>query len=156
MTIQQIYLITFASQKKCYNKMKEELLGPKVKDVFVAVVEEENELGESVYNVYLINNKDELIEGVLVSSRGYAVNPSTDEKVETTMLRHFLDKVPAQSFKKIEPIMEDVFGLNNEYWVSFWINRVMHDKKFIFLPETIKKENLKTVPLMDKKGVVVG
>lgn len=136
--------------------MKEELLGPKVNDVLVAVVAEENELGETIYNVYLINNRPTLLEGVLVSSRGYAINAATDEKIETTMLRHFLDKVPAHSYKKIEPIIEDVFGLNNEYWVSFWIDRVMHDKKFIFLSETIKKENFKTVPIIDKPGVVIG
>jgi len=70
-------------------------------------------------------------------------------------LRHLLDDVPAQSFKKIEPIIEDVFGLNNEYWVSFWINEVMHDKKFIFLQETIKKENFVQIPLMNKMGVMI-
>lgn len=136
--------------------MKEELQGPKVNDVYVAVVEEEGELGELVFNAYIINNRDEELEGVLVSSRGYAVNASTDEKVETTMLRHFLENVPAKSYKKIEPIMEDVFGLNNEYWVSFWIDSIMYDKKFIFLSETIKKENFKKVPLLEKMGVRVG
>jgi hypothetical protein len=136
--------------------MKEELLGPAVNDVFVAVVEEEGDLGEPIYTVYLINNRSEELDGVLVSSRGYAVNAATDEKVETTMLRHYLEKVPPKSYKKIEPIMEDVFGLNNEYWVSFWINRVMHDKKFIFLSETIKTENFKKVPIIEKEGVVIG
>lgn len=136
--------------------MKEELQGPKVNDVYVAVVEEEGELGELVFNAYIINNRVEELEGVLVSSRGYAVNASTDEKIETTMLRHFLENVPSKSYKKIEPIMEDVFGLNNEYWVSFWIDSVMYDKKFIFLSETIKKENFKKVPLIEKMGVRVG
>jgi hypothetical protein len=135
--------------------MKEELQGPKVTNAAVAVVQELNEEGEQVYNVYLLNFYNEKLEGVLVTSVGYAVHHETQEQVKTSTLRHLLDDVPAQSFKKIEPIIEDVFGLNNEYWVSFWINEVMHDKKFIFLQETIKKENFVQIPLMNKMGVMI-
>lgn len=135
--------------------MKEELKGPKVEDISVAVVLEEGEDKTLVHNVYLINLKDQTLEGVLVSSKGYAIAQKTKEKIETSMLRHHLKEVPPRSFKKIEPIMEDIFGLNNEYWVSFWVDGVMHDKKFIFLSETIKPENFVNVPLINKKGVVI-
>jgi len=135
--------------------MKEELQGPKVTKAAVAVVQELNEEGEQVFNVYLLNFYEEKLEGVLVTSVGYAVHHKTQEKVKTSTLRHLLDEVPAQSFKKIEPIIEDVFGLNNEYWVSFWINNVMYDKKFIFLQETIKSENFVMIPLVNKQGVMI-
>lgn len=135
--------------------MKEELKGPKVEDVQVAVVHEEGEYGKKVFNVYLINLKEEELEGVLVSSRGYATSQETQQKVETSVLRHFLETVEAKSYKKIEPIMEDIFGLNNEYLVSFWINKKMYDKKFIFLSETIKEENFIEVPIIEKPGVVI-
>jgi hypothetical protein len=71
------------------------------------------------------------------------------------VLRHFLDEVQPNSFRKIEPIMEDLFGLNNEFWVSFWIGETMYDKKYIFLPETIQEGNHVNVPLMNKKGVFI-
>ena len=135
--------------------MREELKGPKVEDVQVAVVQEEGELGAPIYNVYLLNLKNVALEGVLVSSRGYATSQETQQKIETSMLRHYLETVAPKSYKKIEPIMEDVFGLNNEYWVSFWIDRKMYDKKFIFLSETITDKNLTKVPLLDKPGVVI-
>lgn len=135
--------------------MKEELQGPKVTKAAVAVVKELNEEGEQVFNVYLLNFYEEKMEGVLVTSTGYAVHHETQEQVKTSTLRHLLDEIPAQSFKKIEPIIEDVFGLNNEYWVSFWMKDVMHDKKFIFLQETIKKENFVQIPLIDKMGVMI-
>ena len=135
--------------------MKEELQGPKVTQAAVAVVEELNELGEPVFNVYLLNFYEVELEGVLVSSVGYAVHHETEEQVKTSMLRHNLENVPPRSFKKIEPIIEDVFGLNNEYWVSFWMNDAMHDKKFIFLQETIKKDNFVQIPLINKPGVMI-
>lgn len=135
--------------------MKEELQGPKVTQAAVAVVEELNELGEPVFNVYLLNFYEVQLEGVLVSSVGYAVHHETQEQVKTSTLRHHLENVPARSFKKIEPIIEDVFGLNNEYWVSFWMNETMYDKKFIFLQETIKEDNFVHIPLINKPGVMI-
>lgn len=133
--------------------MKKDIEFPVVKDVAVAVVNERNELNEEVWNVYLINLKNEPIEGVLVSSRGYGELNS--EKRATSELRHFLDEMEPKSFKKIEPIMEEVFGLSNEYWVSFYQKKKIFDKKFIFLPETIKEENFVNIPLVNRKGVLI-
>lgn len=133
--------------------MKKDINPPLVEDIAVAVVKELNELNEDVWNVYLLNLKKENIEGVLVTSKGYGTY--NEEEVKTSTLRHFLDVVNAGDFKKIEPIVETVFGLNNEYWVSFFLNNVMYDKKYIFLPETIKEENFTSVPLVNKKGVMI-
>jgi hypothetical protein len=133
--------------------MKKDINPPLVEDIAVAVVKELNELNEDVWNVYLLNLKKENIEGVLVTSKGYGTY--NEEEVKTSTLRHFLDVVNAGDFKKIEPIVETVFGLNNEYWVSFFLNNVMYDKKYIFLPETIKEENFTSVPFINKKGVMI-
>ncbi|MCW3085033.1 MAG: hypothetical protein JWP12_2399 [Bacteroidetes bacterium] len=133
--------------------MKKDITPPEVKDIAVAIVKEQNELAETEWNVYLVNLKTEDIEGVLVSSHGYGMY--NNEEVKTSTLRHFLDVVKAKNFVKIEPIVETVFGLNNEFWVSFFVESVMHDKKYIFLPETIKEENFVLVPYINKKGVMI-
>ncbi len=134
--------------------MKKDIEIPVVKDVAIAVVKEQNELMQDEWNVYLINLQDKPLQNVLVSSRGYgSINK---EARKTSDLRHFLEEVEARSYQKIEPIIEEVFGLNNEYWVSFYQDNLMYDKKFIFLPETISAENLVNVPLLHKKGVVIG
>lgn len=133
--------------------MKKDINPPLVEDVAVAIVKEQNEEGEEVWNSYLINLKEEDLEGVLVTTVGYG--DMNEEKVRTSTLRHFLDEMPSKSFKKIEPMMENVFGLNNEFWVSFYLNKVMYDKKYIFLPETIKEENFTTVPVLEKRGVLI-
>lgn len=133
--------------------MKKDIEFPSVTDVAVAIVTEKNELNQDEWNVYLLNFKNQAIEGVLVSSRGYGeVN---QEKRKTSELRHFLNVVDKKSFAKIEPIVEDVFGLNNEYWVSFYLDQKMYDKKFIFLPETITEKNLISIPIINKKGVLI-
>ncbi|NNC83385.1 MAG: hypothetical protein HKN79_07395 [Flavobacteriales bacterium] len=133
--------------------MKADIERPEVTEVGVAIIKEENEEGELVWNSYLINMKDHEIEGVLVSSKGYG--EIKGEKRETSMLRHFLDEVPAKSHQKIERIIEEVFGLFNEYWVSFYDGGKMYDKKYIFVPEAISEENFIEIPFVKKKGVLI-
>jgi hypothetical protein len=135
--------------------MREELLGPKVENVAVAVVEEVGESDEVFYNVYLLNLRDDIMEGIIITSTGYGENVTTGERVKTSTLRHSLEVLLPNEAAKIEPIMEEVFGLANEYWVSFWVNDVMYDKKFVFLPETINPDKMKFIPVLGSKGVMI-
>ncbi|MBI2280542.1 MAG: hypothetical protein HYU68_07610 [Bacteroidetes bacterium] len=134
--------------------MKKDINPSSIKDVAVAIVKEANELNQEVWNVYLINMGSEKIHQVLVSSRGY-LKLESGEETKTTTLRHALGDIEAMSFSKIEPIMEDVFGLHNEFWVSFFKDNELLDKKYIFLAETIKDENLISIPILFKKGIMI-
>jgi hypothetical protein len=133
--------------------MLKDINPPKVENISVAIIKEVNEINQVIWNVYLLNLGDDFIEGVLVTSKGYGEKDG--RKLETTTLRHFLDEIKGNSFKKIEPIMEDVFGLTNEYWVSFYRDSVMYDKKYIFLAESLIADNLINVPLINKQGVMI-
>lgn len=135
--------------------MKEGLLGPKVENVAVAVIEEKDENNEVMYYVYLLNLRDDIMEGIIVTSTGYGENANTGESIRTSTLRHSLEVLLPNEAAKIEPIMEEVFGLANEYWVSFWVNEVMYDKKFVFLPETISPSKMKLIPVLGARGVMI-
>lgn len=135
--------------------MREELLGPKVEGVAFVITKEINELDEAMYNVYLLNFRDDIMEGIIITSRGYGENLVTGEKIRTSTLRHSLEILLPEEAAKIEPIMENLFHLANEYWISFWINDVMYDKKFVFLPDSISDENMVYIKLLDKKGVII-
>ena len=50
--------------------MREELLGPKVENVAVAVVQEVGENNEKCFNVYLLNLRDDIMEGIIITSKG--------------------------------------------------------------------------------------
>jgi hypothetical protein len=135
--------------------MREELLGPKVENVAIAIVEETNELNEKMFYAYLLNLRDDIMEGIIITSTGYGENATTGEKVRTSTLRHSLEVLLPNEAAKLEPIMDDVLGLANEFWVSFWVNEVMYDKKFVFLPETISSEKMTVLPILGQKGVMI-
>lgn len=130
-------------------------MGPKVENVGVAIVQGTSETGDKIYNAYLLNLREDIMEGIIISSKGYGTNANTGEKVRTSMLRHSLEILLPQEAAKIEPIMEEVFGLANEYWVSFYVDSTMYDKKFVFLPETISESNMKIIPVLGEKGVMI-
>ena len=132
--------------------MKAEELIQHAEDVAVAIVPENIE-DQNGWMVYLVNLKNNSLENVIVSSKGYG--EIDNRNLQTSTLRHFMEKVGPHTYSKIEPIMEDVFGLANEYWVSFYINKTIYDKKFVFLPESIQETNFITIPFLNKKGVMI-
>ena len=132
--------------------MKAEDLIRQAEDVAVAVVPETIE-DQNGWMVYLVNLKNNSLENIIVSSKGYG--EIDNRSLKTSTLRHFIEKIEPHQYTKIEPIMEDVFGLANEYWVSFYINKTIYDKKFVFLPESIQENNFITVPFLNKKGVMI-
>ena len=133
--------------------MKEEIKGPLVEKVSVAIVLEDD--NTDIYNVYLINFRDDIMEGIIITSVGYGENAVTGEKIETSTLRHSLEVLLPNEAAKIEAIMPEVFSLYNEYWLSFWVNDDLFDKRFVFNAETIIKSQLKELAFFGKKGVIL-
>jgi hypothetical protein len=125
----------------------------KVEDIAVAVALEKESAESKIWYVYLINLKDQPIENVLVTSKGYGEKDG--EQVKTSTLRHMIPLIEGNATALIEPIDEQTFGLNNEYWVSYYIGRDIYDKKFIFVPESIVEGNFIKLPVLNKVGVMI-
>ncbi|MFT4899444.1 MAG: hypothetical protein ACI9U0_001241 [Flavobacteriales bacterium] len=134
--------------------MKKDIEMPEVSGVYVAIVHEDNNEGVKVWNAYVINDKPSPIENVFVSSKGY-LEGSDGVGAKSSTLRHFYKVVSAKSFQKVEAVIEDVFKLNNEYFVSFYLDGILFDKKFIFASDTISADRLTIVPVVEQKGILV-
>ena len=126
----------------------------KVEDVAIAVVPRPDDKSEEdLWDTYIINLKEEPIQNVLVNSKGYG--KIDGDSVKTTILRHFFEEIPPLEILKIEPIQAKLFGLTNEYWVSFSSNGHMYDKKYVFVNGSIRPENFTTIPFLNLKGVMI-
>lgn len=130
--------------------MKRDIHIPQVENVYIAVVNEYNEIYKTQdWNAYIINDKDVDLEMVLIVTSGYS-NDKT-----TSVFRKKLDKLPKKSYAKIELMQEDLFALNNTFKVSFFESNKMFDKTYLFRKNTINLKALQPIPLMDVKGVLV-
>lgn len=130
--------------------MKKDIEIPQVKDVHVAVVQEQHPEYKTLdWNAYIINNSDTDLDTVLIVSQGY-----NDKKI-TPPMRHKLKMLPGRSYAKIEYLQEKVLELNNEFKVTFFKGNKMYDKSYLFRKNTINTKALQSVPLMQLKGILV-
>lgn len=134
--------------------MREELLGPKVEGIALALVELPIEGGDPEYVVYMLSSREDIIEGIIVTSTGYGLD-ATGQEIKTSTLRKGIEVMLPNEAARIEPIMPDLFGLNNEFWVSFWADDVMYDKRFVFEANSIDPNKFKDIPQLNAKGILL-
>ena len=132
--------------------MKEHLDFKPVEGVQVAITLKMNDANEEEWFVQIINKNDFGIDNVLIVTKGYGTIDGEEKK--TSILRHMLEHVPAQTASIIEPIQPELFQLSNEFWVSYYIGRQIYDKKFVFVAGSVMPKNLTEVPYTDLKGVL--
>ena len=132
--------------------MIKDIVIPEVKNVTLAIARQDADGLSPEWKVYLINNNNFPLENTLVASKGYG--EKNGENQNTSILRHFLETVPPHSSALVEPIDPEVFHLNNEYWVSYYIGTQIYDKRFVFVPDTICEENMSFIPELDMEGVL--
>jgi len=129
--------------------MKKDIQIPEVTDVEMAVVYEYNDLYKTDdWNVYIINNKNVDLEMMVIVSQGFS------ETKTTSLIRKKLDKLPANSFAKIEFIQPALFKLNNRFQVTFFEGNTLYEKTFIFKENTIKEGALRMIKEIKKRGII--
>jgi hypothetical protein len=135
--------------------MQKDIKIPEVENVFLAAVSEwSDDFMENVWHIYLINDSDFDLDGVMVVSKAFGT--LNGEMKKTSLLRHSFIAVPAVSAVKIEMIEKSVLELNNEFMLTYFIGSTLYDKKFIFRANfTNDKSHFEEVPILFKEGFVV-
>jgi hypothetical protein len=129
--------------------LKKDIDIPEVKDVYVAAVYELNEDYNTYdWNIYIINDNKAPIETVLIIAQGYS------EKKMTSPMRKTVQRIPAKGFAKIEYIDESVFGLDNFFTITYFLEKKMYDKRFEIPRNAIHEDKTGTLPVMPNKGIL--
>lgn len=132
--------------------MKKDIQFLPVRNVAVAVVRENEEL-PALWRAYIINSNDHDITSITISASGYGTD-NDGNAVQTSTLKYHIDALAPNKSEPIEPIDDSVFHLNNEYWVSYFVDNQIFDKKFIFVPGSIVDEFMIDIPEVGKKGIL--
>jgi hypothetical protein len=133
--------------------MKAHIPHPQVHGVFLALVFEPD-YPETPFTAYLINQNQQALKNAMVVSYGYG--DFKGEKIQTSTLRHFYEIIDPVGVQRIEPISAEAFGLTNEYWVSYFIENQIYDKKFIVLPGTTEMGLERELPILGQRGILIG
>lgn len=131
--------------------MKKDIPNHKVTDIAIAITPKDNK--EEFWDVFLLNLKSVEIKNVLITSRGYGQLDGT--KVETTKLRYFFELILPNMAVKVELIDPKLFGLANEYWISFQLDGFMYDKKYVFVNGSFNEENFTVIPIVETQGIMI-
>ena len=83
----------------------------------------------------------------LIVSKGF------DEQVKTSTMRHAIGVVAAKSYEKVELVQEEVLRLNNEFFVTYYADDKLYEKRFFFEKGTVNEQNLTHIPLIEKDGI---
>ena len=129
--------------------MKKDIQIPEVIDVELAGVYEYNAIDKTDdWNIYIINKKNIDLELVVIVSQGF------NETKATSLLRKKIDKLPANSFAKVEFIQPELFKLHNRFHVTFFEENTLQEKTFLFEKNTIKEGALRMIPELKKRGIL--
>ena len=134
--------------------MKQDIIIPEVENVFLAAIHQWNDdFMEKMWTVYLVNDSDFNLDGVMVVSKAFGTIDG--EMKKTSLLRHAFQHIPTVSVIKIELIEKSVLALNNEFMLTYFIGDTLYDKKFIFKKNFFADLPLEEVPILFEEGIII-
>jgi hypothetical protein len=131
--------------------VKKDIVFPEMTGVMLAIARKPVDQ-DFHWHAYIINNNTYDLNNLLIVSKGYS--QSEEPRRDTSILRHSIEVLKAQSYAVIEALDPAVFVLFNEFWVSFYHDNQVFDKKFIFTPGSILDDHLMNIEALDLEGVL--
>jgi hypothetical protein len=133
--------------------MRKDITIEEVNEIAIAIVPETSNGEDYDWTVYFLNLKNVSITSVLINAEARGLIDG--EERHTATMRFYIEEIAARSSKKFELLMPDTFALNNQYWVSFYENGKIYEKKFYFAANTINRDRMVMIPLLETTGVMV-
>jgi hypothetical protein len=134
--------------------MKQDITIPEVENVFLAALHQWNDdFMQKMWTVYLVNDSDFDLDGVMVVSKAFGT--INGEMKKTSLLRHAFQHIPAVSTIKVELIENSVLALNNEFMLTYFIGNTLYDKKFIFKKNFFDQLPTEEVPILFEEGIII-
>jgi hypothetical protein len=131
--------------------MKKDINFHPVTGVKMAIAKKEIN-GVEEWAVYIINQNLIELNTLMITSKGFGLMHG--EKKVTSTLRHMIQELAPLSTARVEPIDPQLFALNNEFWVSYYILDQVVDMKFVFVKGSMNIDNHSFIPELNLYGVL--
>lgn len=133
--------------------MRKDIEIPIVHNIEIAAVKEWNEeyMQDSWY-AYLFNNSEKDMEAILIVSNASGLIDG--ENRMTGSFRHAFPKLAPKESLKIELLDENVFQLDNHFFLTYFTDAKLFDKHYVLPANSISEEKLGVLKNSDKKGIL--
>jgi len=118
----------------------------------IAIARKKDEPGEPQWNVFLLNQTEHTLQDLIIVTKGYG--EIDGEKRQTATFRHYFEQVKKQNYQLIEPIDPALFILFNEFWVSYYVDGKIYDKRCVFAPGSMEENQLQHISFLDLYGAL--
>jgi hypothetical protein len=131
--------------------MKKDIVVPEASGVGIAMVPDMDDKKQRIWSAYLVNQRESTLYNVFiqVSAKGEV----RGEEQKTASVRFYVESLEPKKAKKIEVVLHQATKLANQYWISFFDNEVLYDKKVVFAPGSITGANLAMLEVLNLRAV---
>ena len=136
--------------------MKHDIIIPPVEGVGLAILPDDLALPletAAPWSAWLLNHNDYPLHTVLIVSEGYGQHDG--QPVATSKLRYFFEEIAPHHAVRVELIDPAIFHLTHQFWVSFYHEAQLFDKKYVFVPGALAAAHLTPIALLDGRAGVL-
>lgn len=124
--------------------MRKDIIIPPANHIALIAVQDET----GAWMMHIGNQSNETIKNIMITSHG-----SDTAGVSSSTLRHFIEVLEPKTHVPFETIVEEVFVLNNSFFVTYYIGNTIYDKEYIFEANSIDPSQTVWVELMQCRGI---
>ncbi len=128
--------------------MRKDIFIPSPTNLCVAIVLENEATHE--WKAYILNLNKIEVNNIMITSSG----KSLDGK-NTSTLRHFIDIVCPNTAIPFELVTEELLQINNTFFVTYYMQDLIHDFEAEFESKLFEKSSLRILPILNKMGVMI-
>jgi hypothetical protein len=131
--------------------MKKDIIIPNAAGVGIAMVPDMDDKKQRIWSAYLVNERESTLYNVFIQVSAKGELKGAERK--TASVRFYVEELEPKKAKKIEIVLHQATKLSNQYWISFFDNEVLFDKKIVFEPGSITAANLVVQDVLKVRAV---
>lgn len=127
--------------------MRKDIHIPAPENVFIAIALENETAHE--WKAYILNLNPCIIKNVMITSSGLSGAGN-----QTSVLRHFIEEIQPNTAIPFEIVTDELLQIDNNFFVTYYIENLIYDFDASFKANAYQLDALKTIPIIQKKGVI--
>jgi hypothetical protein len=131
--------------------MKKDIIIPNAAGVGIAMVPDMDDKKQRIWSAYLVNERESTLYNVFIQVSAKGELKGAERK--TASVRFYVEELEPRKAKKIEIVLHQATKLSNQYWISFFDNEVLFDKKIVFEPGSITAAKLVVQDVLKVRAV---